>query len=228
MTSLKQIEANRRNALKSTGPRSEEGKQRSSRNALRHGLTAETVVEPLEDPEDYKLFEEAIAAEYDGESAVERELVLRLASLLWRLRRASSIEATLFELAAELPRESEEARPAKSKSRVTSFPSLFRISKKTTRHLTDELWTASAASPSCHNDVSEGSRDTQREVARRFLRLAKLDNGLLERLNRYELALWRQARQTLFTLELLRWRSRRAPAYARSEFWRGTNEIGAE
>ena len=66
MTSLKQIEANRRNALKSTGPRSEEGKQRSSRNALRHGLTAETVVEPLEDPEDYKLFEEAIAAEYDA------------------------------------------------------------------------------------------------------------------------------------------------------------------
>jgi len=82
MTSLKQIEANRRNALKSTGPRSEEGKQRSSRNALRHGLTAETVLEPLEDPEDYKLFEEAIAAEYEAESAVGRELVLRLASLI--------------------------------------------------------------------------------------------------------------------------------------------------
>ena len=67
MTSLKQIEANRRNALKSTGPRSEEGKQRASRNALRHGLTAETIIEPLEDSEDYKLFEEAIAAEYDAE-----------------------------------------------------------------------------------------------------------------------------------------------------------------
>src|SRR6478672_10645036 len=132
MTSLKQIEANRRNTLKSTGPQSEEGKQRSSRNALRHGLTAETVLEPLEDPEDYKLFEEAIAAEYDGESAVERELVLRLASLLWRWRRASSIEATLFELAAESPCESDEARPAKSKSRETSFPPLFRLSEKTT------------------------------------------------------------------------------------------------
>jgi len=51
MTSLKQIEANRRNALKSTDPRSEDGKQRASRNAVRHGLTAETVIEPLEDPE---------------------------------------------------------------------------------------------------------------------------------------------------------------------------------
>ena len=62
MTSLKQIEANRRNAEDSTGPRSKAGKQRSSRNAVRHGLTAETVIEPLEDAEDYAAFEEAIAA----------------------------------------------------------------------------------------------------------------------------------------------------------------------
>ena len=44
MTSLQQIEANRRNAQNSTGPRTEAGKQRSSRNAVRHGLTAETVI----------------------------------------------------------------------------------------------------------------------------------------------------------------------------------------
>jgi hypothetical protein len=101
MTSLKQIEANRRNAEHGTGPRSEAGKRRSSRNAVRHGLTAETVIEPLEDAEDYAAFEEAIAASFDPETAVERELILRLASLLWRLRRATSIETALFQIKIE-------------------------------------------------------------------------------------------------------------------------------
>jgi hypothetical protein len=81
MTSFRQIEANRRNALRSTGPKTEEGKQQSRRNALRHGLTAETVIEGLEDREDYKAFEAAVIADYDARTAVERELVLRLASL---------------------------------------------------------------------------------------------------------------------------------------------------
>ena len=94
MTSLKQIEANRRNAMKSTGPKTEAGKEQSRRNAVRHGLTAE-LIGVLEDAEDYKTFEAAITADYDAQSAVERELVLRLASLLWRLRRATGTESGL-------------------------------------------------------------------------------------------------------------------------------------
>lgn len=97
MSSLKQIVANRRNALKSTGPITPEGKERSRYNALRHGLTAETVIAALEDAEDYQAFEAAVIADYDVEMAVERELVLRLASVLWRLRRATGIESALFE-----------------------------------------------------------------------------------------------------------------------------------
>src|SRR5690242_9100620 len=101
MSSIRQIEANRRNALKSTGPTTPEGKQRSRCNAVRHGLTAETVITALEDTEDYAAFEAAVISDYDAQSAVERELVLRLASVLWRLRRATGIETALFDFVAK-------------------------------------------------------------------------------------------------------------------------------
>ncbi len=67
-------------------------KQRSRCNAIRHGLTAETVIGALEEAEDYQAFETAITADYDA---------WRLASLLWRLRRASTIETGLFEIQAD-------------------------------------------------------------------------------------------------------------------------------
>ena len=79
MTSSRQIEANRRNARKSTGPTAA-GKQRARCNAVRHGLTAETVIGALEDAEDYKAFEAAIIADYDAQSAVEAEESTRACS----------------------------------------------------------------------------------------------------------------------------------------------------
>src|ERR1700681_782409 len=105
MTSYRQFEANRRNALRSTGPKTENGKRQSRANAVRHGLTAETVVGSLEDAEDYKAFEAAVISDYCAETAVERELVLRLASLLWRLRRATAIETDLLSIQAEILRD---------------------------------------------------------------------------------------------------------------------------
>jgi anti-sigma-K factor RskA len=83
--------------MRFAGPRTEEGKNRSRMNAVRHGLTAETVIGALEDAEDYKAFEAAVVADYDARTAVERELVLRLASLLWRLRRSIGIETDLLQ-----------------------------------------------------------------------------------------------------------------------------------
>src|SRR5688500_14060020 len=102
MTSIKQILANRINAQKSTGPRTLEGKQQSRCNALRHGLTAETVITALESAADYRAFEASILAEHNPRTMTERELVTRLASLLWRLRRSTSIETGLFQMEAEL------------------------------------------------------------------------------------------------------------------------------
>jgi len=62
------------------------------------GLTAETVISLLENAEDYKAFELSVTADFDGRTAVERELVLRLAGLLWRLRRATAIETGLLQI----------------------------------------------------------------------------------------------------------------------------------
>ena len=66
MNSFRKIDANRRNAQRSTGPVTEEGKRMSRQNAVRHGLTAETVIDALEDAEDYAAFEMAVTADYDA------------------------------------------------------------------------------------------------------------------------------------------------------------------
>src|SRR6201995_4487352 len=133
MTSLRQLEANRRNARLSTGPVTEDGKQRSRRNALRHGLTAETVIHALEDADDYAAFEMAIKADHDPETAVERELVLRLASLLWRLRRATAIESGLFKIQARRLLQFRQRRQA-HQERPKIIDSTYRYAVATKNH----------------------------------------------------------------------------------------------
>jgi hypothetical protein len=76
----------------------------------------------LEDAEDYKAFEAAIIADYDAQSAVERELVLRLASLLWRLRRATTMETGLFEIQADHLNEFRQAQSQPGLSRSSLCP----------------------------------------------------------------------------------------------------------
>ena len=69
----------------------------------RPGLAAETVVQGLEEEADYKALELSVTSGFDAQTAVERELVLRLASLLWRLRRAAAIETrSLAEISGQL------------------------------------------------------------------------------------------------------------------------------
>jgi hypothetical protein len=184
MTSWRQFQANRLNALKSTGPRTEEGKRISRRNALRHGLTAETVIQGLEDSEDYRRFEAAIIADYDAETAVERELVLRLASLLWRLRRIIAIETDLFQIQAEILRD--------RRNEVT-------VHGGVPGQVPAVLMPAEADRLSCN-----GSALSPRELTHCFLRLGNLDNGAFERLGRYNAALWKQTAQTLLLLGSIR------------------------
>ena len=74
-------------------------------------MCAETVIETVEDVDDYKGFEVAVTADFDPETAVERELVLRLASLLWRIRRATSIETDLIRFQTEVVQQASVLQP---------------------------------------------------------------------------------------------------------------------
>jgi hypothetical protein len=197
MTSFRQIEANRRNALRSTGPKTEEGKRQSRRNARRHGLTAATVIDGLEDSEDYRAFEAAVIADYDARTAVERELVLRLASLLWRLRRIISIETGLFKIQSEIVHERRAAfgQPhvdLDSDSSTKSPPVAFDLQQ-------EEGSEGEGEPPPC-GELSMSARD----LTCCFLRLSNVDNGAFERLGRYNAALWKQTAQTLFLLQTVR------------------------
>jgi hypothetical protein len=196
MTSFRRIEANRRNAISSTGPSTEQGKRRSRRNAIRHGLCAETVIEIVEDIEDYRGFEAAVIADYDARTAVERELVLRLASLLWRLRRATSIETDLLRIQAEILRDRRECRshdrPHTTRLRVLEPTGLLNDSANG--------WNGNRL-PDDESCEPRSAVSSSRDLAHCFQRLANLDNGVFERLGRYEAALWRQMVQTLFLLQ---------------------------
>ena len=222
MTSYQQMEANRRNALKSTGPKTEAGKQVSRCNAVRHGLTAETVIGALEDAEDYKSFEAAITADYNAQSAVERELVLRLASVLWRLRRATSTETGLFEIQAEQLRDYLQNRRPLPDSRDIIQAAFSR----------PHSINADAVSHNAERDIETVPDSGMKanapnvEFARGFLRLANLPNFALDRLSRYEATLWRQAGRILYALETL---DRRKPQERRPRFWLGSeNKIERE
>jgi hypothetical protein len=199
MTSYRQIEANRRNAQNSAGPKTEAGKRSSRCNAVRHGLTAETVIGALEDAEDYEAFEAAIIADYDAQSAVERELVLRLASLLWRLRRATAIETGLFEIQAQ-EIQAEYARDYPRGSQLLSD------SRDVIRTIFRE--------PESGTNVN--ANGTAAAFASCFLWLMNLPNFALDRLSRYEATLWRQASRILYALEIL---DRRKPQERTRHFW---------
>ena len=89
-------EINRQNAQKSTGPRTEAGKQRSSLNAIRHGLTARTPVLASEDLAAYQRHCRQFVDEYQPATATETQLAQDLADTSWRLNRIPSLEAALF------------------------------------------------------------------------------------------------------------------------------------
>jgi hypothetical protein len=96
MSSAAQATANLANAQLSTGPRTELGKQHSSHNSLKHGLTASTVLIPGEDPAAYDKFKQDLIAYWKPEGPGEVAFVDELISIQWRLQRCDRLEAAIF------------------------------------------------------------------------------------------------------------------------------------
>src|SRR5438132_6527520 len=96
MATLKQIEANRRNALLSTGPKTPEGKAAVRLNALRHGLRAHTVVLPDEKSEEFQQLCDDLEAEWQPQTRTEQLYVEQMAVSQWKLRRMEIGEASLL------------------------------------------------------------------------------------------------------------------------------------
>jgi hypothetical protein len=198
MATEKQIAANRENARSSTGPRTEHGKRRSRRNAVRHGLTAETVIDVLEDSAAYKALQRAIYADYRPRTNFELELVARLVSLLWRLRRAVAIETGILTIQAEAIKR---GCSVKRSNKLDVFYDLIQYSPTFAQPEFGQHDTQSNGSiMSEQSAASEVSSTSSSTIGRTFLRFAAADGQTFERLNRYETSLWRQTLQTVVLL----------------------------
>ena len=199
MATDKQIAANRQNARSSTGPRTEHGKRRSRRNAVRHGLTAETIIDVLEDPAAYKALQRAIHADYRPSTNFELELVARLVSLLWRLRRAVAIESGLMGIQARLLRKGSTAKAQSANETLSQFYAF--VPGLAPRAQTD-CSRAGIASNASQDEAAEraDNKTLVTAVARSFMKVSSREGDVFEHLGRYEMRLWRQAVQTILLL----------------------------
>jgi hypothetical protein len=130
--------------------------------------------------------------------------VHRLASLFWRLRRATAIETGLLRMQAEILSAFRSSRPKMApEAGGDAEPGVPPFA----RHdpgLREKILDSPINTQDAHASVTQVPVTTARAVAVSFLRLANLDNDIVDRLSRYEAALWRQLAQTLFTLQALK------------------------
>jgi hypothetical protein len=194
-------------------------RRRSRRRAWHDGLADQTVVKTLEDVRSYRAFERALIGSVDPRSVIELTLVHRLASLLWRLRRASAIETGLFEIQGELLLAfQEDASRGPSQAGTLPGPTPANGHTKGPGSNGRDYPPASnqeTLSTSLQPPLAAWSNS--RAIAQCFLRLSNLDPALLDRVGRYETRLWRQAAQTIWTLDAIR---RPPPAPTRRPFRR--------
>jgi hypothetical protein len=179
-------------------------RRRPRRRGWRDGLADHTVITTLEHVRSYRAFERTLTGSVDPRSVIELALVHRLASLLWRLRRASAIETGLFQIQSEfLP--AHRQPPSRGPRQTETPPTRANGDGKGPGSNGRDDPTASdqdTRSTSLRPPLAPWSKS--RTIAQCFLRLSHLDPTLLDRVGCYETRLWRQAAQTIWILEAMR------------------------
>jgi hypothetical protein len=194
MTSEKKAQTNRRNALKSTGPKTPEGKDAVRLNALKHGLRSEEILLPGEDEEALRELGERLRDELQPVGELENLLVDRIISAYWRLRRIGRVETGIFawERSEELAERAErEAQGYES----NEHEDLMRVMSIT---VTDKKGHEEALSRA-RRMRSEQEHETA-TLGRTFARDADRANAF-SKLSRYETAIERQLYRALHELE---------------------------
>jgi hypothetical protein len=179
------------------------GRRRSCRRAWRDGFAAETVINTLEDIRSYRAFERAIASSISPRSVIELELVHGLANLLWRLRRAKTIETGLLEIQSDF-------LVASGSACGSGQPPSSQISNRPNGS-TKVQGSNGAHPPIGSQELLSSPKgpllqrlSNPRAMAQCLLRLSNLNPNLLEQANAYEVKIWRQVAQTIWTLDALR------------------------
>ena len=208
MTSQVQSEANRRNALKSTGPKSKKGKGRARLNALKHGLRAQDIVLASEDGREFESLRRALITELGPEGSLEEQLAERIVVCLWRLRRVYPIEAGIFvweSLAIERRDAEEEARGYED-----TIPRRLRGETETERMAIQEEHDKAMA---CASEAKQLLRREAQGPGAAFRRDAVYANAL-SKLSRYETAIERSLFRALHLFEQVRAARRECEASA--------------
>ena len=192
----KKKEANRRNALKSTGPRTLEGKNAVRLNALRHGLLSQEVLLPGEDAEGFSELGASLRAELQPVGILETILVGRIIVAYWRLLRAGRVETGIF--AWDLYEELAERAEREADSYESFSPDDIGDTLGTT--ITDKKKHEEAVSRARQMRSAQEAETVA--LGRTFLRDADKANAF-SKLSRYETAIERQLYKALHELERL-------------------------
>jgi hypothetical protein len=200
MTSEKKAEANRKNALKSTGPRTPEGKDAVRLNALRHGLLSKEILLPGEDADDLRELGDRLRAELRPVGELENLLVDRIVATIWRLRRLGRVEAGIFawELYEELA-----GRAEQEASKYEDDPywdDLEEISDDDLEEMSDNEKKHEEALERARRMRRSAQQDETATLGRTFARDADGANAF-SKLSRYETAIERQLYRALHELE---------------------------